>query len=278
MNNVAKLEDRSITVLSSYSIEEVELIKSQICPGANDLELKYFLSVCTRVNLDPLRKQVYSIERRRKNKQGAWETYRTIQTSIDGYRAIAHRTEKCAGISDAVFAYKEGTKVPDSATVTVKKIVGKTICEFQATAFYDEYLQDNHMWRGRARGMLAKCAETLALRKAFPEEYGGIYTEDEMIQADVEHENYEQVQSVVTEVKDYQEQDQILQEVKKAMSLLTEGQGAAEKGKAMYELLGVKSFSDLKKRSNDNLNALLEKVTEELKQKNVVLTTKDVEF
>src|SRR5205823_1632629 len=53
-------------------------------------------------------------------------------------------------------------------------------------AHWSEYAPDpmNHMWRQRAAGQLAKCAEALAFRKAFPETLSGLYVNEEMDQAD----------------------------------------------------------------------------------------------
>ena len=78
------------------------------------------------------------------------------------------------------------------------------MCEFIATAYWDEYAPyyfdkkkgENvlfSMWTQRPKGQLAKCAEALALRKAFPNELSGLYTEEEMQRADVESEWLEEI-------------------------------------------------------------------------------------
>jgi hypothetical protein len=61
---------------------------------------------------------------------------------------------------------------------------------FTAVAMFEEYKQLksggrlNSMWEQRPAGQIAKCAEALAWRMAFPQDLSGIYSDDEMDQAD----------------------------------------------------------------------------------------------
>lgn len=163
----------------SFSNSQLDIIRNDICKGATSEELEYFLNVCKRSGLDPFSKQIYSVKRRDKIKGEV----RSIQTSIDGYRLIAHRTGICAGIDEAIF---DDEKKPNKATVTVYRLVGGVRCPFTATARWIEYYpqQNGFMWDKMPCVMLGKCAEALALRKAFPAEMSGLYTNEEMAQAD----------------------------------------------------------------------------------------------
>lgn len=172
----------------NFSREKIDLIKRTIAVGATDDELQLFLYTCQRTGLDPLAKQIYAVKRSGKM---------AIQTGIDGYRLIADRTGKLAGISDYIFDSEDG-KMPGKATVTVKKLLdGGTIADFTATARWGEYQAGGPMWAKMPYLMLGKCAEALALRKAFPADLSGVYTTEEMAQAD----NAQQGEAVFAEVE-----------------------------------------------------------------------------
>ena len=165
--------------------EKVELIKQTVAKGATDLELELFLHACKHTGLDPLMKQIYAIKRW---SQADGREVMSFQTGIDGLRLIADRTGKYAGSSDAIFEEKDGK--PMLAQVTVLKIIDGEKCAFTASARYEEYVQKNRqmqptsMWAKMPYLMLAKCAEALALRKAFPMELSGLYTNEEMSHLD----------------------------------------------------------------------------------------------
>jgi len=158
------------------------LISANVLPKDIPTEMvKFFLAFCKQTNLNPFKRQVYIVPRYSSAKKGM--TY-TIQTGIDGYRAIADRTGICAGIDDPVYDSEEK---PTKATVTVYKMVNGMRCPFVASARMAEYRPlppNDTMWNKMPLIMLGKCAEALALRKAFPNELSGTYTDEEMQQAE----------------------------------------------------------------------------------------------
>ena len=95
---------------------------------------------------------------------------------------MAERTGKYAPGRETTYAYDKDGKLV-SSTAYVKKLVSGTWHEVPATAYMSEYSTGQATWRTKPHIMLAKCAESLALRKAFPQELSGLYTTEEMGQA-----------------------------------------------------------------------------------------------
>jgi phage recombination protein Bet len=156
---------------------------------ATPADLAVFFHQCTRTGLDPFAKQIYMLERQGKQ---------TIQTGIDGFRLIGRRAADHTGdtieLTDTEWCGQDGiwrdvwlsNEPPAAARVAVIRNGGR----FPAIAMYSEYVARkrngdvNQMWTTRPAGQLAKCAEALAWRKAFPQDLSGLYTSDEMGQAD----------------------------------------------------------------------------------------------
>lgn len=174
-----------------FTNEQLNLVKRQLCKpsgreATND-ELALFIGMCKRAGLDPFQKQIYAVFR---------SGQMTIQVGIDGFRAIAERTGTYAGQlgpwwrakdGDWLDFWPHGKTPPYAAKVIVKRLVGDHLVETPAVAHWAEYAvtgTSGRMWANMPANQLAKCAEALALRKAFPNDLSGLYTDDEMQQAD----------------------------------------------------------------------------------------------
>lgn len=194
---------RLVRLPMKFSKQELSLIHDTVAPGTTPTEFQFYMYQARMRKLNPLLGQIYCVMRKTWNAdKNQYDRNMTVQVGIDGYRLIAQRTGEYCGQAGPFWIGKDEVKdgkvikkaewsdVWNEDTVPVAAKVGVWRTGFAdpvwGVAKYSEYVQRSNksgqptkMWKTMPTGQLAKCAEALALRKAFPEALSGIYTNDE---------------------------------------------------------------------------------------------------
>lgn len=185
------------TATSSLSRDKLDLLKRTIAKGSTDDEFGLFVATAERLGLDPFARQIFAVKRFDSKER---REVMSIQCSIDGFRAVAERTGELDGQEGPYWCGSDGVwhdvwlerGEPRAAKVVVYRRGASR--GFVGLAHIDEYRQTRKdrdsgdmvpsgLWGKMPALMLAKCAEALALRKAFPSQLSGVYTSDEMSQS-----------------------------------------------------------------------------------------------
>lgn len=161
--------------LAIWNAEQVNLIRAQICPDANDNELAFFATVCQHRQLDPFEGEIVGIKR-----GGVMK----VQVTVEGLRTVAMRTGFYAGQDEPMWRAKDGDwddiwpgpGVPFAAKVAVYRTDNTYRPAAVGKAHYSEFVQldgrgnPTPMWKKMPANQLAKCAERQALIRAFKRE------------------------------------------------------------------------------------------------------------
>ena len=174
----------------------IDVMRASLYPGAKPDSIRMVMGYCAARNLDPLRKPVHIVPMWVKepgSDKGAMQD--VVMPGIALYRIEAARTGEYAGKSEPIFGPMQTQRLggadvsfPAWCKVTVYRMVNGQRCEFTALEYWLENYATakrdtdapNAMWKKRAFGQLAKCAEAQARRMAFPEATGGEATAEEM--------------------------------------------------------------------------------------------------
>jgi phage recombination protein Bet len=180
---------RDVSGPLEFSEDQVQLLRDGYAPGATPIEFRMLLEVARLRRLNPFLKQIHFVKRRSKDRNDNWIESWTSQVSIDGLRAIAQRTGLYDGQDEPEFERDKDGLILAAKVCVYRKDWSRPAV---GVARWSEYVQTTRdgkptkFWDTMPHVMIGKCAEALALRKAFPEDLAGVFTDEEMQQADNE--------------------------------------------------------------------------------------------
>lgn len=167
----------------AWSEEQVALVKRTVAKDATNDELKMFLHLSGKYNLDPFAKEIWFL------KMGGQPT---ITTSRDGYLKIANEHPAFSGlVSDVVYAKDSFAKTPDGVSHTYGvgdrgPIIGAYALVYRSDRRFPvyvfapmkDYQKPSGTWKTYPHAMILKVAEAMALKRAFS--LSGLVTVEEL--------------------------------------------------------------------------------------------------
>lgn len=236
------------TELKVYSNEQRELVRNTVAQGATDVELDYFLAYTTSKGFDPFSKEVWFIKTKTYTKKDGTKVEAKVQimTGIDGFFRKANENPNYDGCEHLYGPLVE-IKIPNKPSILAPEWVESVVYRKdrklpeRRRAYWREFAQDLvsyygnlTLWAQKPSLMLEKCADALALRKAFPQELGDLRVPEEMPR---EYSAEEQERLSAAEIESQQRANYIAQ---RAAKIETTGDyviefGASGRGKKVSE-------------------------------------------
>ena len=162
------------STVAGLSAEQWGILKASVCKGFSDQEAQVFAFRCQAMGLSPLSGQITAF------KQGGGVI--PIVT-IDGYRAIAARIDPNYVVEIEFLSGNDWVDwIPDEAASQCRAKVYRSGSERPVVKAVSrkEFSGSGNPWRTMPNHMLAKVAESHALRMAYPQSLAGTYSTDEM--------------------------------------------------------------------------------------------------
>ena len=198
-----------------FTDKELAAIKAEFCPGFNDSQFEVCMTFCRVRNLLPGKHVLFQLRASKEWDEAARAKVPVTKiifiTTIDASRLIAQRTGKYGGQAPEKYIYLDADGTPGVVseiplpqlpiipgaqalprepwavrTTVYRKDFDQPVSSvarfdaYAATYEKDGAVRLNSMWQRRGPEQLAKCSEMLSLRKAFPEELGGLYLDIEL--------------------------------------------------------------------------------------------------
>lgn len=153
-------------LITQNNVEMLHALRNTVAPGLTDAEFALFAEIVKSTGLNPVTKEVWAI------KAGG---RLQLMTGINGFLRIANSHPMFDGM-EVEFEWDNKQLVSATAKVYRKDRRFPAV----ATAYMNEYGKPSPIWKTMPSVMLSKCAKSLAIREAFVQELGGLYTQEEM--------------------------------------------------------------------------------------------------
>lgn len=164
-------------------------IRELICPQADNHEIALFIAHCQAHRLDPFTKEAYLIKYDQNRAA-------SIVTNYNVFNARAQEHEDYIGIEDGVVVLtKDGEIVHRQGSAVYASDLGERLLggwarvkrEGKGDTYVELALSDystgRSKWKTSPGLMINKCAKSAAWRTAYPREFDGMYSREEMDQA-----------------------------------------------------------------------------------------------
>lgn len=154
-------------VIDFNNREMIDTLKATVAQGLSDQEFKLFAEFCKSTRLNPFKREIWAIKAGNRLQ---------LMTGINGFFAIANSHPQFDGLECDIETDEKG--IPTKAVARAHRKDRK----FPAVgiALLRESKGASPIWNTQPSVMLSKVAKARALREAFPQEMGGLYTDDEM--------------------------------------------------------------------------------------------------
>lgn len=168
-----------------FSKEERSIMLQTCCGGASEKEAEQLIAIAEARGLNPIKGECYFVKR--------WDSARSVnvwavQAGIDSLRIKADETGLYDGQDEPEYEHNKEGEVTLSRVRVWRKGISRAFVGVARWSEYVQYAKDGktptRFWERMPYNQLAKCAEALALRKAFPKQLSKVYVAEEMAQAD----------------------------------------------------------------------------------------------
>lgn len=202
---VNKNELMSIEYESSYGAVKLDynIIRSYFTKGKvaiSDQEILLHMELCKRQKLDPfVTGEVFLIKYKEDVPATTVIGYATFKRRAEESPNYLGREEGIVVLRGSEIVKKEGTCVYPGEKILggwcrVSYLKKRHMQTTYSEVDFKEYSQDNSMWRGKPATMICKVAVSQALRNAFPIEFDGLYTAEEIAPREASETDFKRIE------------------------------------------------------------------------------------